>query len=275
MPGSVVVVDPQLLVDDVPLPDVDDVTVHPCPVCAVLVGGAVVVDVEPGGSAVVKGSCAVVVLADGSTVVDGPAGAPASEVDGRKIVGGVGPGPVLGGVDDDSSGVVFGTFVVAGAVVAVGAGCVVEVVGIAVASAGAATVVGAVVARGVVGRGVVGRGAVDARVVGVELVTVGPAGGADAALVGGGATVVVGSASEAVSTLLSSGAASAIDRDGIESSSATCSLRAFTAWYAMGPATTSAVSVDSAKARPRREVRSSDAIWFMSLRVRWRSAPVV
>ena len=107
---------------------------------------------------------------------------------------------------------------------------------------------------------VAGRVAVELEV--SEAVTEGPAGAA-----------VVGRIADAM-LLGSSGVESAVGCVGIEPSSATCSLRALTAWYAMGPATTRAVNVESAKARPRREERNAGAVWFMRAGA-LRSAPVV
>lgn len=105
-----------------------------------------------------------------------------------------------------------------------------------------------------------------------EAATEGPAGGATDPAFERGAAVVGSIADEML--LDSSGVESAIGCVGIEPSSATCWLRALTAWYAMGPATTRAVKVESAKARPRREERNAGAVWFMRAGT-LRSAPVV
>lgn len=63
-----------------------------------------------------------------------------------------------------------------------------------------------------------------------ETATDGPAGGVGASVVDGVVDVVAGRMTDAVSTGCSSRAGSAVDTDGIDPSSATCWLRAFTAW---------------------------------------------
>jgi hypothetical protein len=135
------------------------------------------------------------------------------DVEDARTVGGVGPGPVLGGES---------VVVCRGAVVVVAGRC-------------------AVVTLGPAGGIVVSVGAI------VELVVAEVSSG-----IGGGSVSRVCTA--------------AIESVGTDPSRVTCSLLAFIAWYARGPATTSTVKEDSAAARPRRGERRARASFVIEKR---------
>jgi hypothetical protein len=144
----------------------------------------------------------------------GTVGAGSWVVDGARTVGGVGPGPVLGGVGATAT-VVTGEAVVVGPAV------------LDVAARGGAVVVDAAAAA-VVGVVPFGSVSVAEGSLGVHpevAVTVGPAGGLVASVVRG-AVVVDGRSNDAVS----SGIEMVVGAPAIDPSSATCWLRALTAW---------------------------------------------